>query len=107
MPERVTILGDGAMATVFSILLTQRGHDVTMWGAIDESIDRLSQNREQLPLIPGVRIPASLHLPVNDAEAFRDSTLLLSAIPTQYIRSVWTRLKPHFPKGTSIVSVAK
>src|SRR5687767_11682252 len=102
MPERVTILGDGAMATVCSILLTQRGHDVTMWGAFEESIDRLIQNREQSRLLPGVRIPASVHLTANDAEAFRDSTLVLSAIPTQYIRSVWTRLKPHFPKGTSI-----
>ena len=28
MPEQVTILGDGAMATVCSILLTQGGHSL-------------------------------------------------------------------------------
>ena len=43
MAERVTILGDGAMATVCSILLTQGGHSVTMWGAFEESIERLLQ----------------------------------------------------------------
>lgn len=44
MAERVTILGDGAMATVCSILLTQGGHEVVMWGAFEQSIERLIQD---------------------------------------------------------------
>ena len=107
MPQHVTILGDGAMATVCSILLTQGGHGVTMWGAFEESIERLQQNREQARLLPGVRIPPTVHLTANDAECFRESTMILSAIPTQYIRGVWKRLLPFVPKGLPIVSVAK
>jgi glycerol-3-phosphate dehydrogenase (NAD(P)+) len=107
MPERITILGDGAMATVCSILLTQNGHDVTMWGAFEESIDRLIQDREQRRLLPGVRVPASVRLTANDRDCFASATLILSAIPSQYMRPVWTRLKPHYPGNISIVSVAK
>src|SRR5213596_1871748 len=99
MPERVTILGDGAMATVCSILLTQGGHDVTMWGAFEESIERLVQDREQRRLLPGVRVPANVRLTANDADCFATSSLILSAIPTQFMRSVWERLKPHVPAG--------
>ena len=62
MAERVTILGDGAMATVCSILLTQNGHDVTMWGAFEESIERLIQDREQRRLLPGVSVPQNVRL---------------------------------------------
>src|SRR5258706_7711006 len=107
MPEHVTIRGDGAMATVCSTLLTQGGHAVTMWGAFEESIERLQQNREQARLLPGARIPPTVQLTANDAECFRESTMILSAIPTQYIRNVWKRLKPYVPKGLPIVSVAK
>lgn len=107
MAERVTILGDGAMATVCSILLTQGGHGVTMWGAFEESIDRLLQDRENRRLLPGVRVPANVYLTANDADAFNGATLILSAIPTQYMRGVWKRLKPHVPAGVPIVSVAK
>jgi glycerol-3-phosphate dehydrogenase (NAD(P)+) len=107
MAERATILGDGAMATVCSILLTQGGHDVTMWGAFEESIDRLLQNRENQRLLPGTRVPDAVHLTANDSECFDDATLILSAIPTQYIRSVWNRLRPFVPRGVPIVSVAK
>ena len=73
MPEQVTILGDGAMATVCSILLAQGGHEVTIWGAFEDSIERLIQNRENQRLLPGVRVPASVRLTANDADCFRDS----------------------------------
>jgi len=107
MPEHVTIVGDGAMATVCSILLTQGGHGVTMWGAFEESIDRLLQDREQTRLLPGVKVPGNVRLTANDADCFRDATLILSAIPTQYMRSSWRRLSPFVPPGVPIVSVAK
>jgi glycerol-3-phosphate dehydrogenase (NAD(P)+) len=105
--EHVTILGDGAMATVCSVLLTAGGHGVTMWGAFEESIDRLIQDREQTRLLPGVRVPPDVRLTANDAECFAGATMILSAIPTQYMRSVWTRLGPHVPPDVPIVSVAK
>ncbi len=107
MPDHVTILGDGAMATVCSMLLTQNGHGVTMWGAFEESIDRLIQNREQSKLLPGAKIPPSVRLTANDAECFGGATLVLSAVPTQYMRSVWQRLAKYLPPNTPIISVAK
>ena len=107
MPERITILGDGAMATVCSILLTTGGHDVTLWGAFEQSIDALLQDREQRKLLPGVKIPPQVRLTANDGEAFDQATLILSAIPTQFTRSVWERLKAHVPAGVPVVSVAK
>src|SRR5213078_4892143 len=107
MIERVTIIGDGAMATVCSILLTQGGHGVTMWGAFEESIERLIQNREQQRLLPGVRVPANVRLTANDHDAFDGCTMVLSAVPTQYKRGVWKRLREHVPDRVPIVSVAK
>ena len=107
MPERVTILGDGAMATVCSILLTTGGHSVTMWGAFEESIERLLQDREQRKLLPGVKVPRPVRLTANDHDCFDAATMVLSAIPTQYMRSVWQRLRAHLPGGVPIVSVAK
>jgi len=107
MAEQVTILGDGAMATVCSMLLTQGGHRVTMWGAFEESIERLLQNRENDRLLPGARIPADVRLTANDRDCFDGATLILSAIPTQYIRSAWKRLAPFVPAEIPVVSVAK
>ena len=62
MGERVTIIGDGAMATVCSLLLSQGGHDVTLWGAFEDAINRLIQNRENQRFLPGVRLPPTVSL---------------------------------------------
>ncbi|MGN6505084.1 MAG: NAD(P)H-dependent glycerol-3-phosphate dehydrogenase [Tepidisphaeraceae bacterium] len=107
MSERVTILGTGAMSTVCSLLLTQGEHEVTAWGAFQHSVERLLQDRVQHELLPGVSFPPTVRLTANDAEAFTGATMILSAIPTQYMRSVWERLKRYVPAGVPIVSVAK
>lgn len=107
MPETITILGDGAMGTVCSILLTHAGHSVTLWGAFEDSIERLLQKRENDQLLPGVRVPDPVRLTANDHECFTNSTLIVSAIPTQYLRSTWQRLLPHVPAGVPVVSVTK
>lgn len=107
MAEHVTLLGDGAMATVCAILLRHNGHAVTMWGAFERSIERLMQNREQQRLLPGVRVPEEVRLTANDAEAFDGATMICNCIPTQFIRDAMGRLKPHMPAGVPIVSCAK
>lgn len=107
MPDRITILGDGAMATVCSILLTQGGHRVRIWGAIEENIQRLLVNRENSRLLPGVRVPGSVDLTTRDAECFAGSTLVVSAIPTQYLRASWQRVGRYLPAAVPIVSVTK
>jgi glycerol-3-phosphate dehydrogenase (NAD(P)+) len=105
--ERVTIIGDGAMATVCSLLLTQGGHEVTIWGVFEESINRLIQNRENQRLLPGVKLPPSVRLTANESECFHGSTLIVSAVPTQFMRNVWKRLSPYVPPRIPVVSVAK
>jgi glycerol-3-phosphate dehydrogenase (NAD(P)+) len=95
------------MATVCSLLLSQGGHDVTLWGVFEDSINRMIQNRENQRFLPGVRLPPDVRLTANDAECFDGCTLILSAVPTQYMRNVWKRLAGHLPAGVPIVSVAK
>lgn len=107
MAEKITILGDGAMGTVCSILFEAGGHSITLWGAFEDSIERLMQNRENTRLLPGAKVPDVVRLTANERECFAGSTLVLSAIPTQYLRKTWTRLAPHIPDGVPVISVTK
>ncbi len=107
MPERITIIGDGAMATVCSILLSQGKHRVTLWGAFEDAIERLQQSRQNEKFLPGVRLPSDVRLTANTASCFDGCTLIVSAVPTQFMRSVWQRLGPQVPAGVPVVSVAK
>lgn len=107
MIQRIAMIGDGAMATVSSILLAGKGYHVTMWGYFDQHIQEMVQDQENRRFLPGVRIPPQVRLTANDAAAFDGADLVVSAVPCQYMRGVWQRLKPHVPAGLPIVSVAK
>jgi glycerol-3-phosphate dehydrogenase (NAD(P)+) len=107
MCERITIVGDGAMGTVCSMLLASNGHKVRLWGAFPDAIAQLAATHANPRLLPGAKIPASVQFTADGAAAFEGTTLVISAVPTQYLRSVWTRLAPHCPAGTLIVSCSK
>ena len=107
MPQNITIIGDGSMATVCALLLDGNGEKVTVWGAFAEHVAELIQRRENRRYLPGHPIPESIRYTADAATAFKGADLILSAVPTQYVRPVWERIAPFTPAGVPIASVAK
>lgn len=107
MARTVTIIGDGAMATICSLLVGEKGYRVRLWGAFPEYIEELRRTRENRKYLPGVRFPDCVEFTSCPAEAFEDAFLIVSAVPCQYLRGVWTRLLPHTPRHLPIVSITK
>lgn len=107
MINEVTIIGDGAMATVCAVLLANKGLAVRLWGAFPEYIDELHERRENKRYLPGPRIPESVLLTSNAEKAMAQVDLIVCAVPCQYIRSVFQRLQPAVPADVPICSVAK
>lgn len=105
--QHVTLVGDGAMATVLALLLESRGLKVTMWGPTPDHVAEAIQTRENRRYLPGHRLPDGIRLTASDTNCFRDAQLVVSAIPTQYMRKVWERLAPALPAGVPVASVAK
>jgi glycerol-3-phosphate dehydrogenase (NAD(P)+) len=107
LPQRICMISDGAMATVLALLLDSRGLNVTIWGRTPEQIADMAQTRQNRRHLPGVRIPDTIHLTSNDAEALAGADLIISTTPTQFMRGIWTRLAPHVPHDVPICTVAK
>ena len=95
------------MATVCAIILAQNGHQVCIWGANPKSIAALKETRQNDRLLAGIKIPDSVRLTSDDADCFNGASIILSAVPTQYLRSVWNRLAEFVPVNAPIVSVSK
>ncbi len=106
-PSKISIIGDGAMATVLALLLESKGMNVAIWGVFPEHLAELIQTRENRRYLPGYRLPDRIQVTPNDSKALTGSDLIVNAVPTQYIRSVWERLSPNVPVGVPVVSIAK
>ena len=104
---RISIVGDGAMATVCAFVLDANGHTVTMWGHNADHVEEMIQRGQNTRFLKDYPFPSTLRLTSGDDKIFDDAELVISAVPCQHMRSVWMRLKPHVPAAVPIVSVAK
>lgn len=105
--EHIAVIGDGGMGTICAIMLAENGYPVQLWSAFPQQAADLHAHRENRRFLPGASFPESLHVTADAAEAFAGATWILSAVPTQFSREVWTRLAPSLPAGVPICSVTK
>ena len=95
------------MATVLGILLCEKAIPTRIWGYDVEQLAETAKARENKKFFPGYPIGESLIFEADDAKIMVDTDLIVSAVPCQFMRGVWTRLAGHAPNGVPIVSVAK
>jgi glycerol-3-phosphate dehydrogenase (NAD(P)+) len=115
----VAVLGVGQMGLVCAGLLVssdtfsgetpgliRRPVKVTMWGHSADESGRLSQTRKS-PRLEGFALADEVRVCLRDADAISNASIIVSAIPVQYTREVWTRLSAHVPARAGVISVAK
>lgn len=107
MYTKVSIIGDGAMGSVCGVILCGKSVKVRMWGYDPDYVAQVKQTRENSVFLAGYRLPDELELESDDSLIMTGADLLVSAVPCQFMRSVWARLKPYVPKSVPIVSIAK
>lgn len=114
MFKDVSIIGDGAMGTVLGMLLCWKGQvskteirRVRIWGYDAEQLSQIERQRENKKFLPGYKLPEQLAFEADDERIMLDCDLIVSAVPCQFMRGVWQRLKNYVPAGVPVVSVAK
>lgn len=106
MPELVSIVGSGQMGLVMADALAERGSEVRLWCRRPEFARELSESRRS-PLLPGFELSPKVEVISDDHAALDGATVILCAVPTQFIRSVFTRLRWDVKKDAIVISVSK
>jgi glycerol-3-phosphate dehydrogenase (NAD(P)+) len=107
MFKKVTIIGDGAMGSVCAMLLCENGIQTTLWGYDAAQLAEVAAKGENVRFLPGYPLPGQLEYQADDGKALQGVQLVVSAVPCQFIRGIWTRLKPFLPTGVPVVSTTK
>lgn len=106
--DTVAIVGDGQMALVLADVLVFKGMATRIWSPFPQAAAELLHTR-QSPRLSGFTLPDAVLVTPDPEEAFRAATLVVNAIPTQYIRGTWRRLAPILNdlSNAGVASVAK
>ncbi len=104
---KVTIIGDGAMATVCAMQLHNNGHAVTIWSAFEQYAAAMAQRRENFKYLPGFHIPPGIQITAATGLALSEPQIIINAVPCQYMREVWQGLAGQVPGDALYASVTK
>ncbi len=115
MFKNISIIGDGGMGTILAMLLcekrksssTSQVTSVRMWGYDSKQLGDIEKDRENKKFLPGYKLPEELLFEADDELIMDGADLIISAVPCQFMRSIWNRLKSYVPENVPIVSVAK
>jgi glycerol-3-phosphate dehydrogenase (NAD(P)+) len=105
--SRIAILGSGAWGTAIALSLHRRGgHELTLWAHSDEIARQIVDAGENRLFLPGFPIPEGLSVTGDDA-AVSGAEIVVSVVPSEFLRATITRLCAHLHNGQIIVSATK
>jgi len=105
--SRIAVLGSGAWGTAIALSLHRRGgHEVTLWAHCDELAQQINDAGENTQFFPGFRLPAELQV-TGDCAAAADAEIVVSVIPSGFLRAVLNRIGPHLHAGQIVLSATK
>jgi glycerol-3-phosphate dehydrogenase (NAD(P)+) len=107
MTEKIGVIGAGAWGTALSMLLADKGHDVTLWMYEKDLAEETARTRDNSVYLPGFTLPESIHVTSSLETAVRDKAIILSVVPSHTVRAVSQRFTPFLSRNSVIVSASK
>jgi glycerol-3-phosphate dehydrogenase (NAD(P)+) len=105
--SRIIVVGSGAWGTAIALSLDRRGgHELTLWAHSQELARQIVDAGENMLFLPGFPIPAGVRV-TGDEAAVGEAEIVVSVIPSEFLRATITRLRPHLHTGQILVSATK
>jgi glycerol-3-phosphate dehydrogenase (NAD(P)+) len=105
--SRIAILGSGAWGTAIALSLHRRGgHQLSLWAHSAEEAQGIVNAGENKLFLPGFPLPADLAI-TGDCASVRDAEIVISVIPSEFLRPTINRFRPYLHPGQIIVSATK
>ena len=105
--SRILVLGNGAWGTAIALSLDRRGgHQVALWSHSIEEADKIAGARENVLFLPGFPLPGSIEIVAGEA-AVAEAEIVVSVIPSAFLRATLTRVVGRMHEGQIVVSATK
>lgn len=103
----IGVIGGGSWGTALAHLLCGQGHRVTQWVFETDLAARMRESRFNDVYLPGIVLPESLAITSELAEAVVDKEILLSVVPTHFLRPMLRQLNELVSHRPYLVSATK
>ncbi|WP_237204478.1 NAD(P)H-dependent glycerol-3-phosphate dehydrogenase [Rothia nasimurium] len=111
--QKIAVLGAGSWGTAFAKVLADAAassgadRQVVLWGRNPTTMEAMQQSRTNEGYFPGVKLPDSMVMTADAAEALTGASIVVLAIPAQVLRSQLEVFAPLMEEDALLVSLAK
>ena len=106
--SEIAIIGAGAWGTGLAIVLGRKStHQVRLWAHEKDVCESIAQKRINERFLSGRQIPASVTATNDLAIALAGAQIIVSVMPSQHCRELFTRMRPLISPQALIVSATK
>jgi glycerol-3-phosphate dehydrogenase (NAD(P)+) len=103
----VGVIGAGSWGIALTVLLNKNGSKVTVWSKFEDEVKMLSEKREYVDKLPGVKIPDTVDFTTDLEATVKNNEVLIMAVPSTFVRGTAHLMKDYVKDGQIIVNVAK
>jgi glycerol-3-phosphate dehydrogenase (NAD(P)+) len=103
----ITVIGAGSWGTTLAVLLAEKDYDVTLWVYEKELAEEIEKTRVNSVYLPEAVIPEDIYVTSDMEKALKNARYIVTAVPTQFTRSVIAIAAPFIPENTVVISVSK
>ncbi|WP_312501542.1 NAD(P)H-dependent glycerol-3-phosphate dehydrogenase [Lacrimispora sp.] len=103
---KIGVVGSGSWGIALAALLYNNGHEVTVWSALPEEISEMKSTHRHHTL-PDLVLPEDMAFTEDLEETMTGRDLLITAVPSVYVRSTARKMNPFCRYGQVVVNVAK
>lgn len=105
---KIAILGVGAYAIALARVFNKnKENKVTMWAKFKEEANVVMKNRENLGVLPGVKIPEDIEITMNLCACMEKADIVVFAVPAGAVRQVSEEVAVYATKEQILCVVSK
>jgi len=106
--SRIAVMGSGAWGTAIALSLARRGgHFLTLWAHSPQVAADIKATGENKAFLPGFRLPSDVAVTSDVTEALPSAEIVVSVMPSHYVRASYELFAPHLRSGQLLVSATK
>jgi glycerol-3-phosphate dehydrogenase (NAD(P)+) len=102
---KVAVLGSGGWGTALAMVLTENGHDVTLWCRREDKCRQMQETREN-PALKGILLPERLQM-TSELSVAKGCGAVLIVTPSFAVRETARQLAPFLDPGTVLITASK
>ncbi len=103
----IAVIGGGSWGTALSILLAEKGFDISLWLHEESLAAEVESTRVNSLYLPEATLPDNIKVTASLEEALFRARYVLCVVPTQYVRGVFKEAARYLEKDSIIISASK